>query len=282
MKKLISLLSLLIYFSVAYSQTTSSFKAEIRGSGNAVLMLPGFTCPGEVWDETLSNITLDHEYHLITYAGFGDVPPIDMPWYSTIKDELLEYIDQHGLDRITLIGHSMGGNLAVDLAASIPDKISKIILVDAIPCMRELMMPGVTADQVQYDSPYNHQMLGMNEEAFEQMAGMMADNMTNSPDKKELLKTWVLNTDRETYVYGYTDLLKLDLRESLKDITSPVLILGAPFPDEEVVMRNFSNQYDNLSDKTILIAPDSKHFVMFDAPEWFYEKVNAFLAGNEL
>jgi pimeloyl-ACP methyl ester carboxylesterase len=245
-------------------------------------MLPGFTCPGEVWNETLDNITSGHEYHLITYAGFGDVPPIEMPWYTTIKNDLLEYIDQQGLNGISLIGHSMGGNLAVDLAASIPDKVARIILVDAIPCMRELMMPGVSADQIQYDSPYNAQVLNMNDEAFEQMAGMMVENMVSRQDKKELLKSWILNSDRETYVYGYTDLLKLDLRESLKAIAAPVLILGASFPDKEMVMRNFSDQYHNLSHKSIMIAPDSKHFVMFDAPEWFYEKVNIFLTGDEL
>lgn len=275
-------MTLLLVFTAAHSQEHTSFASEIQGAGSPVLMLPGFTSPGEVWDETIANISSDYEYHIITYAGFGDVPPIEMPWYSTIKNELLEYINQRGLNGIILIGHSMGGNLAVDLAASLQDKISRVILVDAIPCMRELMMPGIAAEQIQYDSPYNEQVLGMNDEAFEQMAGMMSENMTMLPDKKELLKNWILNSDRETYVYGYTDLLKLDLRESLKAITAPVLILGASFPDRDVVMSNFSDQYDNLSDKTILIAPESKHFVMFDAPEWFYENVNAFLAGNEL
>jgi len=282
MKKLITLLSLLLTVSAIYAQTHSSFSAQITGTGSPVLMLPGFTCPGEVWNETISNITADYEYYLITYAGFGEVPPIEMPWYSTIKDELLDYIDERGLNDIILVGHSMGGNLAVDLAASIPDKVSRIILVDAIPCMRELMMPGVTSAQIQYESPYNQQVLGMNEEAFSQMAGMMAENMTSEPGKKELLKSWILNSDRETYVYGYTDLLKLDLRESLKKITAPVLILGASFPDKEVVLGNFSDQYHNLSDKTILIAPESRHFVMFDSPDWFYEKVNTFLASDEL
>ena len=205
-----------------------------------------------------------------------------MPWYSTIREELLQYISDHELEQITIVGHSMGGNLAVDIAAALPEKTSRVILVDAIPCMRELMMPGVSAEQIQYESPYNDNVLKMNDEAFGQMAAMMAENMTAVPEKKELLKTWIMNADRETYVYGYTDLLKLDLREALKSITAPVLILGASFPDKEMVMRNFTAQYANLSSKTILIAPQSRHFVMYDAPEWFYGEVNKFLADNEL
>ena len=282
MKKLISFLSVLLFFSAGYAQKPSSFDAKVTGTGSAVIMLPGFTCPADVWDETVTNITTEHEFHLITYAGFGNVSPIEMPWYSSITQELLEYIELNNLNHITLIGHSMGGNLAVDLAASIPEKVSRVILVDAIPCMRELMMPGVEASQIQYESPYNNRILSMTEEAFEQTAAMIAANMVTSKEKKEILKSWILNSDRETYVYGYTDLLKLDQRESLKDISAPVLILGASFPDRDMAMQNFSDQYHNLSHKTILIAPNSRHFVMFDEPDWFYEKLNSFLDSDGL
>ncbi|HET9054648.1 MAG TPA: alpha/beta hydrolase, partial [Cyclobacteriaceae bacterium] len=93
-----------------------------------------------------------------------------------------------------------------------------------------------------------------------------------------LIKSWILEADRTTYVYGYTDLLKLDLRPALANIKIPVLILGAPFPNKEVVTPNFEKQYANLSNKTITIAPEGKHFIMFDQPEWLYTQINTFLA----
>jgi pimeloyl-ACP methyl ester carboxylesterase len=71
--------------------------------------------------------------------------------------------------------------------------------------------------------------------------------------------------------------LKLDLRETLKNVKAPTLILGAPFPDKAVVTANFEKQYTNLPNKTIDIAENSRHFIMFDQPEWLYSKVNAFL-----
>ena len=86
-----------------------------------------------------------------------------------------------------------------------------------------------------------------------------------------------MRTDRKTYVYGYTDLLKLDLREDLKLIQAKTLILGATFPTKEVAKATFEKQYALLNNKQIKMAPDSKHFIMFDQPEWFYEQVNAFL-----
>ena len=84
--------------------------------------------------------------------------------------------------------------------------------------------------------------------------------------------------DRETYVYGYTDLLKLDLREVLHKVTAEALILGASFPDKEIVAVNYKKQYANLANKTIEIASNCKHFIMFDQAEWFYNKVNIFFS----
>ena len=118
----------------------------------------------------------------------------------------------------------------------------------------------------------------MQAEAFKQNAILMAKTMTSKNEKTYTLVKWITDADRETYVYGYTDLLKLDLRGILSRITAKSLILGAPFPDKNTVTANFEKQYANLTNKTIEIAPDSKHFIMFDQPEWFYEKVNTFLS----
>ncbi len=262
---------------IAVSQS-HAIRVSKTGSGEPVLYLPGFTTPGSVWDETIKHLKGNYAHHQVSYAGFNGVEPIEMPWYQRIKEALLKYIASEKLENIRIIGHSMGGTLALDIAAEIPDKVHRLVLVDAIPCMRDVMMPGVTADQIQYESPYNKQMLEMADEAFIQMARMMAGNMTNNDDKKEIIAQWSLQADRKTYVYGFTDLLKLDLRPSLSKITANALILGAPFPDKQVVLANFEKQYADLANKTIELAENSKHFIMFDQPEWFYEKVNVFLS----
>jgi pimeloyl-ACP methyl ester carboxylesterase len=92
-----------------------------------------------------------------------------------------------------------------------------------------------------------------------------------------VLTEWILAADRKTYVYGYTDLLKLDVREKLSSIKTKTLILGASLPYVTVAKAHFEKQYANLPNKTIEMASNSKHFIMFDQPEWFYTKVNTFL-----
>jgi pimeloyl-ACP methyl ester carboxylesterase len=278
MKKSILTLALLLITAFAFAQSQSAIRVVKSGAGDPILFLPGFTTPGTVWQETISNLDVKKQSHVISYAGFNGIQPIDTPWYATIRKELLQYIEKENLTNLSIVGHSMGGNLAVDIAAAVPGRVQKLILVDAIPCMRELMMPGVAASQIQHNSPYNQQMLLMSEDGLRKTAGMMAGNMTNRQDKIDLLVQWSLAADRETYVYGYTDLLKLDLREALKQVKAETLILGASYPDAALVMSNFEKQYTNLPVKTIALASDSKHFIMFDQPEWFFEKVNTFLA----
>jgi pimeloyl-ACP methyl ester carboxylesterase len=106
---------------------------------------------------------------------------------------------------------------------------------------------------------------------------MMAQGMTTVAEKQELIKSWMLQADRKTYVYGYTDLLKLDLRPALALIKVPVLILGAPFPTKEMVLPNYEKQYANLGNKKLEIAPAGRHFIMFDQPEWMYAQINSFI-----
>ncbi|MDY8137786.1 alpha/beta hydrolase [Aquimarina sp. 2201CG5-10] len=279
MKKFSITIVLFAIINFSFGQT-SAITVEITGQGDPILFLPGFTNPGTIWNETVSNLEGDFQSYLVSYAGFNGNAPIEMPWYDTIKNELIDYIKNKDLKNIRIIGHSMGGNLAIDLAAAVPNKIKSLILVDSIPCMRELMMPGVTEDQIQYKSPFNQQMLAMNETQFKQTAMMMAQNMTNKKDKVTTLLDWMMEADRKTYVYGYTDLLKLDLRKVLDKISSKTLILGAAFPTIEIAEANYKKQYAALSNKTIDMIPDSKHFIMFDQPELFYKKVNAFLANE--
>ncbi|HUC81119.1 MAG TPA: alpha/beta hydrolase [Flavisolibacter sp.] len=276
MKKFtVSVLSL--FFTLLCHAQSPSFTVEKRGEGMPILFLPGFITPGSVWHETVKALKGKAESHLFTYAGFEGVAPIDTPWYPALKRDLIAYIEKEKSSHIAIIGHSMGGTLAMDIAAALPDKVDKLILVDALPCMREVMMPGVTAEQIQYNAPYNNQMLQMKEQPFLQTATMMAAGMTSGKEMQDSIVSWIVAADRKTFVYGYTDLLKLDVRGALPLVKAKTLILGATFPTKEVARNTFEKQFALLQGKSIEMAPDSKHYIMFDQPEWFYSQVNTFL-----
>jgi pimeloyl-ACP methyl ester carboxylesterase len=263
------------------TQQLDAIKIETIGEGKPILYLPGFSVSGSIWEETIANLNLKRKSYLFSYAGFNGIKPIEMPWYATIKNSIIEFIRVNNMTDIIIIGHSMGGSLAVDIASELPNRVSEIVIIEALPSLRELMMPNVPAESLYYDNPYNRQMLDMDESQFKNTALMMASNMTFNIEKIDTLTNWILEADRKTWVYGYTDLLKLDLRDVLRKVKSETLIIGASFPDVQIAKEHYEYQYSNLVNKTIVMASNSKHFVMFDQPKWFYKTVNDFLVNEK-
>lgn len=251
------------------------FTVDVKGTGQPILLFPGFTCTAAVWDETVSELSKDYECHVFTFAGFGDVAPIDKPWLPKIKKGVEAYVKDQNLKNIIVIGHSLGGALGLWLATEEEHPFSQLIVVDALPSTGALMMPNFKSKAITYESPWNKQMLEMDAVAFDAMATQMASGMSLNQEKQHQIKEWMIEADRETYVYGYTDLLKLDLREDIGKISIPVSILAAAQPyGLEMAQRTYAEQYKNLQGYDIDFAADAAHFIMYDSPQWFQEKLN--------
>lgn len=250
------------------------FDVQVIGKGEPVLFFPGFACKGEVWDDMVKEISKTHECHVFTFAGFGGVAPIKKPWLPKIKTSVSDYISERHLENATIIGHSLGGILSLWLAEDDNFDFKKVIAVDALPSIGALMMSNFNSENIVYDTPYNKQILAMDENAFAYMSNQMVAGMTSHTEKQELIKEWMLMADRETYVYGYTDLLKLDLRDSIAQIESPVVVLAATEPyGLETARATYETQYKNLENYTLKFANGSAHFIMYDQPEWLLNNI---------
>ena len=252
-----------------------SFEVTVEGQGKPILLFPGFTCTGAVWKDTVKELSKNYECHVFTFAGFGDVPAIKKPWLSKIKEGVTQYVIENKLEKATIIGHSLGGTLGLWLAIDDNAKYKKIIVIDALPSAGALMIPNYDSNNIVYDNPFNQRLLDMDTDSFETMATQMASGMSLNKNKHNVIKDWIMQADRKTYVYGYTDLLKLDLRQSVSKITIPVTVLAATQPyGEEAVKKTYAEQYKNLKNYSIKYAKESAHFIMFDQPEWLLNTIN--------
>ncbi len=267
------LLAALCPLSTLLSQHSSAFQVRVVGQGTPTLLLPGFATPGEVFQATADSLGDGRQYHYFTYAGFAGTPPIDTPWYPQVRDALFAYVEEHDLRNVDLIGHSMGGNLATELAARFPERMAHLVIIDALPCMREVMMPGVPAAAMRYDAPQTLAMLDMTPEQISGMNAQMAAGMTTRADKRPQLEAWLATADRTIFVFGYVDLLRMDLRPLLPKITAPTTILAAPSYGAEVVRTNMVAQYAGLPQAEILLAPKGSHFLMWDAEAWALQQL---------
>lgn len=267
-------LFLFVLFTAASFSQSKAFNVSISGTGDPLFLFPGFTCPGDVWDDVVNELSKTNECHVFTFAGFGEVPAIEKPWLPKIKEAIIDYIRKNELKNITLVGHSLGGTLSLWLATENNESIKQIIAVDALASTGALMIPNYSSDLIAYDTPYNAQMINMSPQDFEVMASQMASGMILNEAKAPLIKDWIINSDRETYVYGFTDLLKLDLREDVAKINIPVLLLAATEPyGEETVKMTYKDQYKHLKNYRIKYVEDSAHFIMFDQPQWLLETI---------
>lgn len=271
----LKIVAVLSFFIMAFGlNAQTSFEVEVKGEGQPILLFPGFTCTGEVWNDTVAELSKNYECHIFTFAGFGGRVAIEKPWLPKIKEGIVNYVEEQKLQNPIIIGHSLGGALGLWLATDENHPYSKLIVVDALPSTGALMMPNFKIENMVYDNPWNKQMLEMDDEAFEKMATQMASGMTLNTEKHEQLKNWIIQADRKTYVYGYTDLLKLDLREDLARITIPVSVLGATHPyGLEMAKKTYEEQYKNLEGYNMKFAEGSAHFIMYDQPEWFMDQV---------
>ena len=278
MKYLFTLFIAILLCSQQVAGQLESIHPTVTGTGNPVLFLPGFASNASVWDATVAHFSETNQCHVVDYAGFGTVAPIDFPWLPAVMEDLKTYVNSINNDQLIIVGHSMGGTIATWLAAQSDLKIKEIIIVDGLPCTGALMFPNFSPESMIYDSPYNQNMLTMEDAAFEQMAMGMAQGMVTSSQNQLLIKESIFNCDRKTYVYGFTDYLKLDVRPLLNKITIPVTILGAgKLYGVEAAIQTYKNQYQNLSTYNLIVNKDVMHFIMLDAPIWFQEQLELIL-----
>ncbi len=80
MKKKLVTLALFLFAVTCFNQQ-SSIQVTKTGKGSPLILMPGFITPGSFWNETIRHLAVGHESHIVSYAGFNGVAPIEMPWY---------------------------------------------------------------------------------------------------------------------------------------------------------------------------------------------------------
>ena len=124
--------------------------SDPRGVGMPVLFVHGFSHNRSVWENLAEALPGAFRPVSIDLRGHGESPwsiegEYDLPSYA---DDLLPFLDRIGIDRILLVGHSLGGNVATLFAAAHPDRVRALVLVDTGPVL-EVGGASRVADDVQ-------------------------------------------------------------------------------------------------------------------------------------
>jgi pimeloyl-ACP methyl ester carboxylesterase len=131
------------------------------GAGPAVLFVHGWACSAYTWHRNLRAVA-DAGVHAIAFDlkghGLSD-KPLDTPGYTlpAMGQHVVDVLDALGLDRALLVGHSMGGSIALRVALDVPGRVAGLMLAapvgfGAIGLMR--VVPWLTPPLVEAMLPY--------------------------------------------------------------------------------------------------------------------------------
>jgi len=107
--------------------------SKILGQGKPLLILHGFLGMGDNWKSLGNRFALDNEVHLIDQRNHGRSFHSDEFDYEVLVKDVLNYIQHYKLDKVNLLGHSMGGKTAMLFAVTYPEKVNKLIVADIAP-----------------------------------------------------------------------------------------------------------------------------------------------------
>lgn len=280
MKKYIILIIAFLFSALClnvFAQTKSyPFEVIKTGKGKqSIIFIPGFASSGEVWNETKAAFEKDFTCYTLTMAGFAGVKPQPNPSFENWKTEIVNYIKANKIEKPILVGHSMGGGLALAIAADYPELIGKIVVVDALPCLAALSDPSFKSKENNDCAPIVTQMTAMNEKQFYDMQKQTMPRLLQDASKLEMVVDWSVKSDRTTFAQIYCDFFNVDLRDKISTIKCPALILLESYFIN--LKPAIEGQYKNLKTANFQYAGKGLHFIMYDDTAWYLAQLNTFI-----
>ena len=249
--------------------------STIKGEGVPLLILHGYFGMSDNWKTLGNQFSEDFEVHLIDQRNHGRSFHDDEFNYQVLVDDLYAYVKYHQLDKVYIIGHSMGGKTAMLFAVTYPEFVDKLIIVDISP--RE------------YAPHHNAILAGLNSIDF------ALQNTRSLVDKKlaELIPELGIRQFLLKNVY-WKEKGVLDFRFNLASLTENNPEVGASLPSFTVFENDTlflkGDKSDYITDKEVQIIeahfPNSKiveisnagHWLHAENPKQFYKEVHTFLS----
>jgi len=101
--------------------------SEVAGDGPELVLLHEGICDSRMWDPQWEKYAQSHRLMRLDFRGFGQTPLEPGPFASA--RDVLGLMDRHGFERAALVGVSLGGRVALEVAVAAPDRVSALILV---------------------------------------------------------------------------------------------------------------------------------------------------------
>ena len=251
-----------------------------------IILIPGLASSRAVWDGEAAKLTPNYRLHLVQVNGFAG-QPAGVNAGSTdllqgIVEELHEYIVGKNMHP-DVIGHSMGGTMALMLAERHPADVHKLVLVDALPFLGALYSADATVESVKpIAEGEKAQMAMITDTQYAATAPQFAAAMVSDSANQALVTQMSVSSDRKVVAEALYEDLLTDLRPGLPMLVVPTLLLypydaGSQGPDPAKVDALYKGQYKSATTVQLVRVDNSHHFIMYDQPAKLNSALEAFL-----
>jgi pimeloyl-ACP methyl ester carboxylesterase len=256
--------------SVAFAEppfAPTRFSATVRGNGPDVILIPGLTAGPNVWNGIVAALP-GYRYHLLHVGGMAGAPAgpnASGALVSPLADEVARYIESRGLRRPALVGHSMGGTLAMMVATRRPELVGRVMVVDMLPQPSGLV--------------------GSSPERARAMAERLRA-LGSTPTGRMLVGSLIgsfgtdARSDPEVVARAMEELAALDLTADLPRIAAPLTVVYANRDARSRARSDaaYAAAYAGARNAELIRIDGSGHMIMFDQPARLAEAVRDFLA----
>ncbi len=248
--------------------------------GRPLILIPGLASGAWVWQETVRQLRDEHVLYVVTLPGFDGRGAAAGKPIANAQEALVKLIETRKLARPVLIGHSLGGTLALAIAAQRPELIGGVVTLDGLPVFpgsehvslaqrAQMAAAAPAALPAGPVTPQDQQRFAAQQQQY--MRGMGVVDMARADELAKL----TARSEPDAVMAYMNGILALDLRAELPKVTAPVLVI-APYFEPDAAQMNISqtqktDYYASLMAgtpnlKVVSVAP-ARHFAMFDQPE---------------
>ena len=250
-----------------------------------VVLIPGLSSSRAVWDGEARLLAPNYRLHLVQVNGFAGTPAgvnAAGPILPGIVEELHGYIAAKGMHPV-VVGHSLGGLLALMLAEKYSADVRKMVIVDALPFYAVLFSPDATVESTKpYAEIMRKQMMAVPADQYAAMQSAIAAQMVKDPAGKKLVAASSGTSDRAVVVEAMAEDMQTDLRGDVAKMQTPTMVLyeydpTLQRPDAATYEASMKAGYGPMPHVTLVRVDGSRHFIMYDQPGRFDAAVEGFL-----
>jgi len=249
-----------------------SLHVDVYGGGaQALIFIPGLSSGPWSWAEQIAHFSPSYTIYALTLPGFdGRTFAASPDLFGSFSGDFWSMLDAQHISHPVVIGHSLGGTLAIDLAEQHPDRLRAAIALDGLP-----VFPGVAQlTDAERAAAATRMTAAISGESHAQLLayeiGFMKTVGTIDPSMVQTLAEKCANSDPKAIAaWGAAD-IGTDLRPQLKNATVPLLEL-MPYAKPSMYSQSQTLAFYQMllagaPDAKVVPIEGARHFAMIDQP----------------